>query len=132
MTSFLETIRLGTTSPDNNIRKQNEEKLIQYRQSDPNGFLNDSIVAFRDEKVEPALRQAIGTICKISFASENVVQTYEVQGEGIWWYSLEPAVREEIKNIFLQNLISRIETIKLVSADVTFILISVNLNHICS
>lgn len=118
MNSFLEIVRLGATSPDNNIRKENEEKLIRYRSNDPRGFLNDSMVTFRDEGIDPGLRQAIGTIVRISFASENVGQTYEVQGQGIWWYTLEPAARDEIKSIFLQNLISKVETIKMVSADV--------------
>lgn len=69
-------IRLGASSPDNEVRKLNEEKLICYRQNDPNAFLSDCMVSFADERTDTGLRQTIGTIIKISFASENVGLDY--------------------------------------------------------
>ena len=118
MSTFLEMIRLGATSPDNDVRRQNEERLINYRQRDPVNFLKDCMISFSDKNTDPGLKQAIGTIAKISFASENVGKVHQVPGQGLWWYTLEKAARSETKNIFLENLISKIEPIKLVSADV--------------
>lgn len=118
MANFLEMIRLGATSPDNDIRRQNEERLITYRQRDPNNFLHDCMTHFSDNQTEPILKQAIGTIAKISFTSENVVESHQVQGQGLWWFTLEDKVKGQVRSIFINNLISKNEVIKLVSADV--------------
>ncbi len=72
MSAFLELIRLASTAPDNNVRKENEEKLIQYRSQEPIKFLEESITSFTDSNIDPGLRQAIGTILKVSFSSEIV------------------------------------------------------------
>ena len=72
MSSFIEMVKLGTTSPDNEVRKQNEDRLLNYRQKDPDAFLQDCMVTFMSDDTDVVLKQAIGTIVKISFASENV------------------------------------------------------------
>lgn len=111
-------IRLGATSPNDDVRKANEERLINYRQQDPANFLKDCMVSFSDKNTDPSLKQAIGTIIKISFASENVDSAQQVPGQGLWWYTLEKNAQTETKNIFIENLISKDDRIKLVSADV--------------
>jgi hypothetical protein len=74
MTSFLDIVRLAATSPDNELRKENELKLLMYRSAEPNSFLSDLMVNFEKPSTEPALKQAIAAIAKSSFANEIVAR----------------------------------------------------------
>lgn len=72
MSSFIEIVRIAVTSADNEARQANEQKLLEYRQTDPNQFLVDCINHINDDKTEPIFKQAISTLVGISFKSEIV------------------------------------------------------------
>jgi hypothetical protein len=72
MTSFIEILRLAVTSADNEVRQNNEARLIEYRQKDSNQFLIDSMNHLNDQVTDPSLKQAIATLIGISFRSELV------------------------------------------------------------
>ena len=72
MDQFLEVVKLGATSPNNDIRVENEKKLVDYRESDPLGFLNNCMASFGTDTTDAGIRQIIGTIFKVSISNENV------------------------------------------------------------
>ena len=76
MATFIETIRLATTSPDNELRKENELKLLKYRQTEPTAFLADLMLNFEKEDTDPDLKQTLATIAKVSFSNEIVEEIY--------------------------------------------------------
>jgi hypothetical protein len=73
MKEFLEIVKLGFTSPNNQVRAENEKKLIDYRQSNPTNFLGDCMNCFSDSNVEAPFKQAIATIVRVSISSEIVL-----------------------------------------------------------
>jgi hypothetical protein len=74
MSSFIEIIRLAATSPDNDVRKNSEQKLIEYRTKEPANFLKDCITHIGDEATDAGLKRAICSIVKASITSEVVGQ----------------------------------------------------------
>lgn len=72
MSSFIETVTLAVTSPNNDTRQANELKLIEYRQKESNQFLVDCMNHISDDKTDPSIKQAIATLVGVSFRSEMV------------------------------------------------------------
>ena len=72
MSSFIELIQLAATSANNEVRKNNEQRLIEYRQKEPNNFLADCMRHIGDETTDPGLKRAIVAIIKASLTSELV------------------------------------------------------------
>lgn len=72
MSSFIETVTLAVSSPNNDIRQENEQRLIEYRQKESNQFLSDCMNHISSDKTQPSIKQAIATLVGMSFRSEIV------------------------------------------------------------
>lgn len=102
MSNLIEWIELGVSSPDPQIRTLNEEKLLKYRETNPEEFLSICLEGYKDNNNKPTVRQAIATIFGMTIA--QVVTQGEQQGPA-WWVFPEN-FRNLVKETCLSQLIS--------------------------
>lgn len=111
MASFIELVKLSTLSPNNEVRQQNEARLLEYWKVEPLNFLGDALSSFKDENLDLGLRQAAGTILKVSLSLEVV------PGKGPQWYVISPEHKQTSRMACLELLIHKTDIIKNTAAD---------------
>ena len=111
MASFIELVKLSTLSPNNDVRQQNEARLLEYWRVEPINFLSDALTSFKDENLDLGLRQAAGTILKVSLSLEVVA------GKGPQWYVISPEHKQAARMACLELLIHKTDIIKNTAAD---------------
>jgi hypothetical protein len=113
MSNLIEWIELGVSSPDPQIRTLNEEKLLKYRDTNPEEFLSICLEGYKDNNNKPTVRQAIATIFGMTiaqvvthgvflFISNNIIGTAGASLVGLSRKLQKPCKRDLSKPIDLR------------------------------
>ncbi|WPH03459.1 armadillo-type protein [Acrodontium crateriforme] len=92
----------GTISPDAAVRSAAEQQLSQAAEADFPGYLITLSRELANEEAQSQVRMAAGLALKNSFSARDYARLREVQNR--WLTQIDPAVKEQVKNLGLQTL----------------------------
>ena len=103
---FLNAVQKAFSSPDQNTRTVNENKLNTFKDSDPDQFVVLCADSFESNQIDPSMRITVATLFKL------ILQPSNQDGKTSIWPNLKDSSKEKAKNSGLTCLIDPNPAIK--------------------
>lgn len=103
---FLNAVQNAFSSPDQNLRTINENKLNTFKDSNPDQFVMLCATSFENNQIDPSMRITVATLFKL------ILQPSNQDGKTSIWPNLKDSSKEKAKNSGLACLIDPNPAIK--------------------
>lgn len=108
---FIDYVREGSLSPDDDIRNQTEAILLEMRNRDPANFLFECVEAFKNPNENNVTRLTTATILRVSLKDMNVVHDITQDKGELLWDLIPNDLKDYIKEACLGHLESKVQPI---------------------